>query len=166
MTTQDTTINEANEEVTPEVTPEATAEEATVVVLPETEGYIKAIGRRKTATARVRLSTAKKMSITVNGKKVTDYFPTEEHVKVVEQPFVKSKIDDTFEITVIVRGGGIHAQAEAIRHGISRCLVTLSDNALRSPLKKAGLLKRDPRRKERKKPGLRKARKSPQWSKR
>ena len=147
-------------------TPAQDAVPAEPIVLPKIDGYIQSVGRRKTATARIRMFDAKKMSIIVNDKKVSEYFPTEELVKIVHEPFTKTKIDDQFEITVIVRGGGIHAQAEAIRHGIARALTALSEEQLRSPLKKQGLLKRDPRKKERKKPGLRKARKSAQWSKR
>lgn len=152
--------------VTTETTIEV-AEKAPIKDLPAIDGYIAAIGRRKTATARVRISDAKTTTFTVNGKEgLSEYFPTDELVKIVREPLTKTKIDRKFKITVIVRGSGIHSQAEAVRHGISRCLVKLAESELRSPLKKAGLLKRDPRKKERKKFGLRKARKSAQWSKR
>ncbi|MCD8494636.1 MAG: 30S ribosomal protein S9 [Candidatus Pacebacteria bacterium] len=157
MTDKETTTL-PQEGVTPEVI---------LADLPKIDGYIKAVGRRKTATAQVRISDAKKTSFVVNGKEgLSAYFPTEEHVKVVQEPFTKAKITGNYAVTVVVRGGGIHAQAEAIRHGLARCFVKLSEETLRSPLKKQGLLKRDPRKKERKKPGLRKARKSAQWSKR
>ena len=142
-------------------------EKAPIKDLPKIEGYLSAVGRRKTATAQVRISDAKTTTFTINGKEgASEYFPTDDLIKVINEPFTKTKIDRNFKVTVVVKGSGIHSQAEAIRHGISRCLVKLSEETLRSPLKKAGLLKRDPRRKERKKPGLRKARKSAQWSKR
>jgi small subunit ribosomal protein S9 len=143
------------------------SEKAPMKDLPKIDGYLSAVGRRKTATAQVRIADAKTTSFAINGKEgASEYFPTDDLIKIINEPFSKTKIDRNFKVTVVVRGGGIHAQAEAIRHGVSRCLVKLSEESLRSPLKKAGLLKRDPRKKERKKPGLRKARKSAQWSKR
>ncbi len=129
------------------------------------EKYIEAIGRRKTATARVRMTPATKGSFTVNEKDVHDYFQTSELLTIVNSAFTKSDIPNKYDITVKVSGSGIHSQAEAIRHGITRCLVK-EDEALRSSLKKLGFLKRDPRSKERKKFGLKKARKGPTWSKR
>lgn len=143
------------------------AENTLVKELPKITGYIKAVGRRKTATAQVRISDAKKMSFTINGKEgLSEYFPTDELTKIVTDPFTKLKLDRKFDVSVIVRGSGLHSQAEAIRHGIARCLVELDAEQLRTILKKAKFLKRDPRKKERKKPGLRKARKAAQWSKR
>ncbi|HUC89043.1 MAG TPA: 30S ribosomal protein S9 [Candidatus Paceibacterota bacterium] len=127
--------------------------------------YWRAIGRRKTATAVVRLHKASKNSYSINGKEFIKYFPTAELKKIVTEAFEIAASADKFEIIATVRGGGVHAQAEAVRHGISRALV-LFDAELRSPLKKAKMLKRDPRVVERKKFGLKKARKSPQWSKR
>ncbi len=127
--------------------------------------YIPATGRRKSATARVRLIPDKKMTYIINGKSLEEYFPIEEFQKVVQAPFKVVDTKDDFTVSVIVKGGGVSAQADAIRHGISRALV-LYKNDLRASLKQAGYLKRDPRKKERKKPGLKKARKSPQWSKR
>ncbi len=127
--------------------------------------YIEAVGRRKTSTARVRITPAPKNTFVVNGKKVSEYFKTTELVAIVNDPFEKTKYAPTFEITVVVSGGGVHSQAEAIRHGISRALVD-SDLEIRGRLKQAGFLKRDPRAKERRKFGLKKARKAPQWSKR
>lgn len=147
---------------------EATTQEAPAVVITDKkiDGYIQTIGRRKNATAVVRLSDAKKMNFVINGKEgLSNYFSVEEFIKVVQGPFTNGKIDRMFDISVVVNGGGMSAQAEAIRHGITRALVEL-DPAMRSTLKKLGYLKRDPRRKERKKPGLRKARKAAQWSKR
>lgn len=130
------------------------------------DGYIETIGRRKTSTATVRLSDAKKTTFTVNGKEgLSNYFSVAELVKVVQEPFTKGKIERGFAVSAIVQGGGMAGQAEAIRHGIARALVEL-DPAMRTVLKKFGHLKRDPRSKERRKFGLKKARKAPQWSKR
>jgi small subunit ribosomal protein S9 len=127
--------------------------------------YIETIGRRKTATARVRLVPSSKGSFTVNEKDVHDYFQTSELLSIVNSAFSKTEIPNKYHITVKVSGSGIHSQAEAVRHGITRALVK-EDEALRSQLKKLGFLKRDPRSKERKKFGLKKARKGPTWSKR
>lgn len=127
--------------------------------------YIEAVGRRKTATARVRITEATKASIMVNGKEVPVYFPTADLQNIVNEAFEKSKVSGKFMMTVLVHGGGIHGQAEALRHGLSRALVSY-DLELRTKLKKHGFLKRDPRAKERRKFGLKKARKAPQWSKR
>lgn len=127
--------------------------------------YFRAIGRRKTATAVVKLIKATKNSYTINGKDFTVYFPTPELKKIITSAFETATPADKFEVIVTTKGGGIHAQAESVRHGISRALV-LHDAELRGVLKKAKMLKRDPRQVERKKFGLKKARKSPQWSKR
>ncbi|MCA9351283.1 30S ribosomal protein S9 [Patescibacteria group bacterium] len=127
--------------------------------------YIPAIGRRKNASAQVRLTPDTKMTIIVNDRPLDEYFTVEELRKVVRSPFSTVETKDQFNVSVIVRGGGISAQADAIRHGIARALEKY-DEGLRGALKAAGYLKRDPRRKERKKPGLRKARKRPAWSKR
>lgn len=130
-----------------------------------TKEYFRAIGRRKTATAVVKLFKATKTSYDINGKGLEVYFPTAELKKIVTGAFETATPSEKFEVVVTTKGGGSHAQAEAVRHGISRALV-LFDTELRSPLKKAKMLKRDPRQVERKKFGLKKARKSPQWSKR
>lgn len=127
--------------------------------------FIKAIGRRKTATAQVRVYKAAKEEITVNGQAMEDYFRMPHHQKIVRQPFTKTQYEEAFKVTVIVQGGGVSAQAEAIRHGISRAFISYDPN-VRPILKQAGMLRRDPRAKERKKPGLKKARKASQWSKR
>jgi small subunit ribosomal protein S9 len=127
--------------------------------------YIAAIGRRKNATAQVRITPDSKRTFVINDRKIDDYFSVEEYRKVVQSPFALVETKDDFHVSIIVRGGGISAQADAIRHGIARALEKYNEE-LRSPLKSAGYLKRDPRRKERKKPGLRKARKRPAWSKR
>lgn len=127
--------------------------------------YFRAIGRRKTAVAVVRLYKASKNSYSINGKDWTVYFPTPELKKIITGAFETAVPSEKFEVIVTTKGGGSHAQAEAVRHGISRALV-LFDAELRGSLKKAKMLKRDPRQVERKKFGLKKARKSPQWSKR
>lgn len=130
-----------------------------------TKEYYRAIGRRKTATAVVKLFKASKTTYDINGKTLEVYFPTAELKKIVTGAFETATPTEKFEVVVTTKGGGSHAQAEAVRHGISRALV-LFDTELRGPLKKAKMLKRDPRQVERKKFGLKKARKSPQWSKR
>lgn len=131
----------------------------------EKEHYIEAVGRRKTAVARVRITESAKTNFTINDRDIASYFTTNELQTIVHDAFVKSKVPIKFSISAHIMGGGIHAQAQALRHGISRALI-LHDEELRPPLKKSGFLKRDPRVKERKKPGLKKARKAPQWSKR
>lgn len=130
-----------------------------------TKEYIRAIGRRKTATAVVRLVKASKTSYSINGKELAVYFPTAELKKIVTGAFETATPAEKFEVIATTKGGGSHAQAEAVRHGISRALV-IFDAELRTVLKKAKMLKRDARQVERKKFGLKKARKSPQWSKR
>ncbi len=128
--------------------------------------YIEAVGRRKTATARVRITPSSKMSYSVNEKALADYFKTAELQKVITDVFGKGKIEDKFTITAIVSGGGFAGQAEAVRHAISRALVELNQE-VKGDLKKLGYLKRDPRSKERRKAGMAgKARKRKQWSKR
>src|ERR1035437_1796370 len=130
-----------------------------------TERYIETVGRRKTASARVRITPATKSSYVINDKELAVYFPTTDLQQIVTNAITASKIAAKFKVTVVVKGGGIHGQAEAVRHGIARGLNEY-DIQLRGLLKKAGFLKRDPRAKERRKFGLKKARKAPQWSKR
>ena len=127
--------------------------------------YVVAIGRRKTASARVRLTPAAKTTITVNGMTAEDYFKTKERGSITHDALNLEEVTGTFEVSAKVQGGGLNAQAEAIRMGIARALTKGSDT-LRKPLKAAGYLRRDPRAVERKKPGLLKARKRPSWSKR
>jgi small subunit ribosomal protein S9 len=130
--------------------------------------YIEAVGRRKTSTARVRITEGSKTHFVVNGKDAKEYFKTEDQRRLILDPIVKglpTGFVKKWEVEVRVLGGGIHSQAEAIRHGLARAL-TLSDGTLRGGLKTLGFLKRDPRAKERRKFGLKKARKAPQWSKR
>lgn len=127
--------------------------------------FITAVGRRKTAIATVRMSVAPKSSIVVNGKSVKDYFKTDLRALVAEEALAKAESADNYMVTAHVEGGGIAAQADALRHAISRAIVK-AEPKTRVVLKKAAFLKRDPRAKERKKPGLVKARKAKQWSKR
>ncbi len=131
----------------------------------EKQIYFEGIGRRKTSTARVRIFNKGGESILVNEKKYSEYFPTKELRSIVEDALNTIKLSDKFKVTVKISGGGIHSQAEALRHGIARALVKFNED-FRKRLKKAGFLKRDPRMKERRKFGLKKARKAPQWSKR
>jgi len=128
------------------------------------ERYIEAIGRRKTSIARVRLTPASKNTFKINDRDLASYFPTEELRKIVEEAMDKAKVG-SFNVSIHLKGGGIHSQAEAVRHGISRTLIKY-DESSKTKLKGAGFLKRDPRAKERRKFGLKKARKAPQWSKR
>ncbi|MFP4539428.1 MAG: 30S ribosomal protein S9 [Candidatus Paceibacterota bacterium] len=127
--------------------------------------YIEAIGRRKTSVARVRLFEDKKTSFTVNERSLEEYFPREELQQLVKKVFTESGVNKDFYVSAKIYGGGSNGQTEALCHGIARVLTEIEPDC-RHHLKKAGFLKRDPRHKERKKFGLKKARKSPQWSKR
>ena len=131
----------------------------------KTNQYFEATGRRKMAVARVRILTQGEKAILINGKKYQDYFPTLENQQIVVSPLEKMNILDSLAISVKVKGGGFVSQAEAIRHGISRALLVLN-SGFRKKLKKAGFLTRDSRTRERKKFGLKRARRSPQWRKR
>lgn len=126
--------------------------------------YMEGIGRRKTAIARVRLFT-RAGDFVVNNKPHAEYFPTLELQSISEDALQKMKLFGRFRVSVKVSGGGIHSQAEALRHGLARALVKFNPD-FRKRLKRAGYLKRDPRAKERKKPGLKRARRAPQWAKR
>jgi small subunit ribosomal protein S9 len=125
--------------------------------------YIEAVGRRKNATARVRITPAKQEKVTINGKAASDYFSLAFVVDTARQAL--SEAPEKFEVSAKVSGGGLKGQAGAIRHAIARALVSYNEE-LRKQIKQRGFLKRDPRMKERKKFGLRKARRAPQWSKR
>lgn len=129
------------------------------------EEYFQGVGRRKTSVAQVRIYPGGKGNFTVNTDRDLAYFPTKNLRDLVLAPLVLMSMDKTMDVTIKVNGGGLIGQAEAVRHGISRALVSMLPDT-RKQLKVAGYLRRDPREKERKKPGLRKARKSPQWSKR
>lgn len=121
-------------------------------------------GRRKDSTARVRLVPGSG-KISMNGKAIEEYIPFANLRAVVNEPFDVTKTNGQYDVIANVRGGGFSGQAGAVRHGIARALLAV-DPDFRDSLKKAGLLTRDPRMKERKKPGLRKARKARQFSKR
>ena len=137
------------------------------------EKYYEAVGRRKESIARVRMYTRKatdiasedKALITVNGKDYREYFTEANLWEIVESPLKKLKSINRFKATVVVRGGGKSGQADAIKHGLARTLVDFDGN-FRKKLKKSGYLTRDPRAKERRKYGLKKARKAPRWAKR
>jgi small subunit ribosomal protein S9 len=122
-------------------------------------------GRRKNAVACVRIYPGKGQ-ITVNDKTLDDYFGMETLKLIVRQPLVSTATEDRFDIICKVLGGGLSGQAGAIRHGLSRALVKADEEAFKATLKKAGFLTRDSRMKERKKYGLKKARKASQFSKR
>ena len=122
-------------------------------------------GRRKKSIARVRLIPQGSGKIVVNGEELDNYFDLETLKIIVKQPLVLTQTEGKFDIYANVTGGGFTGQAGAIRHGLSRALV-LFDETLKPEIKKAGFLTRDPRMKERKKYGLKKARKAPQFSKR
>lgn len=127
--------------------------------------YFEAIGRRKTAQARVRLFTQGQKEIKVNEKPYKTYFPTNELQKIIESPLESIKCLEKFGVSIHLKGGGFHAQAEAARHGISRALCFLNPY-FKKKLRKSGFLTRDSRMRERKKFGLKRARRAPQWSKR
>lgn len=131
----------------------------------KSDRYLEAIGRRKTAVARVRLFTKGDKEFIVNDKLYDQYFQVAEDKEVSIASMNKMKCLDKFRVTVKVKGGGHKAQAEAIRHGTARVLVDFNQN-FRKRLRKAGFLTRDPRMRERKKFGLKRARKAPQWAKR
>ena len=122
-------------------------------------------GRRKSSVARVYL-VAGKGNITINKRSIDDFFGLETLKTIVRQPLVATDTADKFDVIVTVKGGGTTGQAGAIRHGISRALLQADSDEYRPVLKKAGYLTRDPRMKERKKYGLKKARRAPQFSKR
>ena len=127
--------------------------------------YTYGTGRRKSSTARVHLIPNGTGTITVNGRTLDDYFGLETLKLIVRQPLVTTDMLGKVDIVVTVAGGGVSGQAGAIRHGISRALLTLNPE-YRATLKAAGFLTRDPRMKERKKYGLKAARRAPQFSKR
>nr|AQS29787.1 hypothetical protein [uncultured bacterium] len=127
--------------------------------------YLYAVGRRKRSIARVRLFKKGEGKIIINEKNYKEYFPYFESQQIVTAPLKSiGKLND-FNFSIKVIGGGVHGQAEAVRHGIAR-VITLFDKELRKTIKPLGFLRRDPRRKERKKPGLKRARRAPQFSKR
>ena len=130
-----------------------------------TRPYFYGTGRRKSSVARVRLY-AGTGAITINGRSIDEYFGLETLKLIVRQPLNLTGTNEKFDIECRVAGGGVTGQAGAIRHGISRALLQYNSEELRPLLKKAGFLTRDPRMKERKKYGLKAARRAPQFSKR
>jgi small subunit ribosomal protein S9 len=129
------------------------------------KAYFYGTGRRKSSVARVRIIPGTGV-ITINGRDIDDYFGLETLKLIVRQPFVATGTLGKYDIIAKVIGGGVSGQAGAIRHGLSRALLQASENEYRPILKKAGFLTRDPRMKERKKYGLKAARRAPQFSKR
>ena len=127
--------------------------------------YLYGTGRRKSSIARVHLFPNGTGTITINNRDIDDYFGLETLKYIVRQPLQKTDMANKVDINATVKGGGVTGQAGAIRHGIARALL-LVDEANRAPLKEAGFLTRDPRMKERKKYGLKGARRAPQFSKR
>lgn len=130
----------------------------------ETKPYFYGTGRRKSSVARVRIYNGSG-KVTINDREMDDFFGLETLKLIVRQPLMLTGTADKFDIVVRVAGGGVSGQAGAIRHGVARALLQY-DEELRSTLKKAGFLTRDPRMKERKKYGLKAARRAPQFSKR
>ena len=128
--------------------------------------YFYGTGRRKSSVARVRVYENGTGSIIINGRDIDDYFGLATLKLIVRQPFAVTATEGKFDVICTVKGGGVSGQAGAIRHGISRALLQYDSENLRGKLKKAGFLTRDPRMKERKKPGLKAARRAPQFSKR
>lgn len=126
--------------------------------------FYKGLGRRKTAVASVRITENARPTFVVNDKPVDEYFQTAEQKRTAVES-LDIELPTKFSVSAKVKGGGISAQAEAVRHGVARALVNY-EPTLRALVKAPGFLKRDPRMVERKKPGLKKARKSPQWKKR
>ena len=127
--------------------------------------YYEGLGRRKTASARVRLHTGGDGTMVINNRPADEYFGRDSDLKHLSEPLVVTDNTGRFNVTVLVNGGGITGQAGAIRLGIARALLKV-DPEYRPMLRRQGLLTRDPRAKERKKPGLKRARKAPQYTKR
>jgi small subunit ribosomal protein S9 len=124
-----------------------------------------ATGRRKEAIARVRITPGSGQWV-INGRTLEDYFPNKVHQQIVAEPFSTAAVPGSYDVIARIHGGGVTGQAGALRLGIARCLNSVDEEASRPALKKAGMLTRDSRIKERKKAGLKKARKAPQYSKR
>jgi small subunit ribosomal protein S9 len=159
----ETEIYEANEQgvaYSSESAPSADAPERPATIAPAA-----ATGRRKEAVARVRIVPGTGVW-TVNGRTLDSYFPNKLHQQVVNEPFVTTDLVGRFDVIARIHGGGITGQAGALRLGVARCLNAIDVESYRPSLKKAGLLTRDARVIERKKAGLKKARKAPQFSKR
>ena len=126
---------------------------------------IQTVGRRKEAIVRVRLLPGTGQ-FKLNGRTLEEYFPNKVHQQLIREPFVTLEKAEQYDVVALLKGGGVTGQAGALRLGIARCLNSVDEEASRPALKKAGMLTRDARIKERKKAGLKKARKAPQYSKR
>ncbi|WP_372907265.1 30S ribosomal protein S9 [Saccharopolyspora indica] len=162
---EETAAEETAEVVETEVEVEAEAEEAAPAPLPVPTGRpVQTVGRRKEAVVRVRLVPGNG-GFKLNGKTLEQYFPNKVHQQIVKEPLVTVERLENFDVLATLRGGGPSGQAGALRMAIARALVAY-DGDDRPALKKAGMLTRDAREKERKKYGLKKARKAPQFSKR
>ncbi len=153
-------VNEQGVAYSSESAPSADAPERPATIAPAA-----ATGRRKEAVARVRLVPGSGQW-TVNGRDLPSYFPNKLHQQVVNEPFVTTQLEGRFDVIARIHGGGITGQAGALRLGVARALNSIDEEANRPGLKRAGLLTRDARVIERKKAGLKKARKAPQFSKR
>jgi small subunit ribosomal protein S9 len=163
-TTKATTKKEVTKESVPKAAPKkrVTVKKAVAVA----ERYTYAVGRRKTAVAQVRLYPSKKAEgAIVNDRPIREYFGTAALEAAALSPLVAAGLIEAFRITVLVRGGGLNGQADAVKLGVARALVE-HDATLRPILKSGGFMTRDARAVERKKPGLKKARRAPQWAKR
>ena len=153
------------EEYPAEYTTESAPAAEAPVRVPVTTGNSYGTGRRKEAVARVRIVPGSG-KWTINGRTLDNYFPNKVHQQIVNEPFVVLGAEDQFDVIARIDGGGVTGQAGALRMGLSRALAVLDADVNRPPLKKAGFLTRDARATERKKYGLKKARKAPQYSKR
>lgn len=131
----------------------------------KSDSYVEAVGRRKTAVARIRLYPASKADFVVNQKPLAQYLQNPVYQAIAKESLEKGSSGKNFRVSALVRGGGLHAQSEALRHGIARALVQM-DPDLRTSLKSLGFLTRDSRMRERKKFGLKRARRARQWRKR
>lgn len=162
------TVKEKKEVSSEETLAEEAVKKDIVKDIPETVEfageYIKTVGRRKTSVAQVRMYKDGKGAVMINGKKGSQFF-VGEGINIVTQPLKATGHVRDLNFSIIVKGGGVTGQIEACRHGIARALLVL-DPLLKEALKVNKFLTRDPRKKERKKPGLKGARKRPQWSKR
>lgn len=143
-----------------EAAPEAIRPAQTLV-----QNFVAAVGRRKTARARVRMTETGQGSLVINGRALKQYFTDPFLAELALSPLKTTGEDKNHDFSIKVAGGGVHSQAEAVRHGLARVLIKWNDD-FRKSLRAAGYLTRDSREKERKKPGLKKARKAPQWQKR
>ena len=144
---------------------EKTDKKEPVVLKTGNRKYIYTIGRRKSAIAQIRFYAKGSGQVVVNGREFKDYFPTATLQQLALLPLTDTNTADTYDISVVVKGGGVRGQADAVRLGIARALVQ-AEEGFKGQIKKSGYLTRDSRVKERKKYGLRGARRAPQWSKR